>query len=257
MKIKCIFSSCLMLLMASIHTQAMIIDGTFTGKVTHVTDLGASDTEYTQYWQDDVVNTAISGSFWYNTDLAPGNSSATPNQAVHTSAGDFLSPWLGINISIGGKVVDISNSIPAGLDIVKPEKTVVFEDYQRPVNRDDSDYFAIADVSNASNSAGDYDYKWVTLTVREPILNMVNGTSLEQEFRWVNINDRDFISLGYFNVKGLAGTEKFDAYASLKLSSLSLSIRNEATVPEPSPIMLLVVGLFALGLRILKLNRGL
>lgn len=221
-----------------VHTQAVIIDGKFTGLVQYVTDLGVGDSEYSLFWERNIIGEKVSGSFWYDTDLAPGNSAMQPNQAVHATEGSFAKEWVGIEILIGGKQVDISHSIPTGLDILHREEAVVLEDFVRPINWDDSDYFAVADVSRASNSAGDYDYKWVTIRIEEPEINIVNGIGLEQEFSWVNIGDRDRVSMGFFNVAGIMGSEKFDAYAFFRLSTLSTTIRPGMPIPEPSSFML-------------------
>lgn len=224
--------------MFPVHTQAVIIDGKFTGLVQYVTDLGVGDPEYSPFWERNIIGEKVSGSFWYDTDLAPGNSAMQPNQAVHATEGNVAKEWVGIEILIGGKQVDISRSIPAGLDILHREEAVVLEDFERPINWDDSDYFAVADVSRATNDKGDYDYKWVTIRIEEPEINIVNGIGLEQEFSWVNIGDRDRVSMGFFNVVGIMGSEKFDAYAFFQLSTLSTSIRTSMPVPEPSSFML-------------------
>ncbi len=244
-----------LLFIIPVHVKATIIDGTFTGVVQYQDDMSTWNSEYSSYWKSNIVGEAIFGTFWYDTDLAPSNGSAIANQSVHATEGNSAKEWIGIKVSIGGNMIDISNSIPSGLDTFHREEAVVIEDFARPVNWDDTDYFAIADVSRASNSAGDYDYKWLTLRVEEPEINVVDGIHLEQEFSWLNVGDRERVSLGLFNVNGFMNGEKFDASASLKLSSLSTSIRDSVSVPEPPSIVLLGLGLFAFALRFLKVHR--
>jgi hypothetical protein len=243
------------LFVMSFHAEAVIIDGKFTGVVKYLSDMSTWNSEYSPYWKSTTAGEAVFGTFWYDTDLAPGNSSEVTNQSVHATVGNSAKEWIGIKIFIGGKMVDISHSIPSGLDILHREESIAIEDFARPVNWNDRDYFGIADVSSASNSAGDYDYKWLTLRVEEPDINIVNGTSLEQEFSWVNIGDRDRVSLGLFNVKGFINGEMFDASASLKLSSFSTSIRNNVLVSEPLSIVLFGLGLFVLTSRRLMSDR--
>lgn len=238
------------------HAQAVIIDGKFTGVVNYLDDMSTWNSEYSPYWNSMTAGEAIFGTFWYDTDLAPGNSSDVNNQSVHASVGNSAKEWIGIEIFIGGRMVSISHSIPSGLDILHREESIAIEDFARPVNWSDTDFFGIADVSSASNSAGDYDYKWLTLRVEEPDINVVDGISLQQEFSWVNIGDRERVSLGLFNVKGSLNGEMFDASASLKLSSLSTSIRNSTSVPEPSSVILFGLGLLAFVLRLSKSDRN-
>ncbi|PUA30621.1 MAG: hypothetical protein B0W54_09160 [Cellvibrio sp. 79] len=241
--------------LAVTHAQAVIIDGEFTGVVKYQDDMSTKDSGYIPYWESNIVGEAIHGTFWYDTDLAPADSSDTPNRSLHTTVGNSAKEWVGIKIFIGGKMVDISHSIPTGLDILHREETVVFEDFEQPANWDNSENFSLADVSSASNSAGDYDYKWLTIRAWEKERNVVDGIDLEQEFSWVNINEREFVSLGLFNVRGFMNGEKFDASASLKLLSLSTSVRDSVRVPEPSSLLLFALGLFCLLARILMIDR--
>jgi hypothetical protein len=252
MKIKYAIGLCL-IFCVPLYSQAVIIDGKFTGTVQYQDDMSTWNQTYNPYWKSNIVGTAIFGTFWYDTELAPANSSNLINQSIHETVGNSAQEWLGIKIFIAGTLVDVSHSFPLDLDILHREEAVVIEDFTRPVNWDDTDYFAIAYVSSASNSAGDYDYKWVTLRIEEPEIDFVNGVGLQQEFNWVNTGDRERVSLGLFNVKGSRNGEMFDASASLKLSTLNTSIRKSVPVPEPLPLGLLGLGLFVLVLRRLKL----
>lgn len=246
---KCIVKF-LLFFVLPLHAHAVIIDGKFTGVVQFVDDTSTWDSEYSSYWKRNIVGEAVYGDFWYDTDLAPTDSSDVPNRSLHTTVGNSVKEWVGIKIFIGGELVDISNSIPAGLDILHREETVVFEDFMRPINWDDRENFGIADVSSARNSVGDYDYKWVTIRAWERQRNILDGISLEQEFSWVNIDSRERVSLGLFNVNGSMAGKKFDASASFKLLSISTEIRKD--VPESSSIALLVFGLFAFTMSLLK-----
>ena len=239
----------------SFHSEAVIIDGKFTGVVLNLEDMSRWNSEYSPYWKSSAAGEEVFGTFWYDTDFAPKNSSYIVNQSVHATVGNVAKEWIGVQIFIGGKMVDISHSIPPELDILHREESIAIEDFARPANWTDKDYFGIADVSSASNSRGEFDYKWLTLRIEESDINIVNGTSLEQEISWVNVGDRDRVSLGLFNVKGYMDGRLFDASASLKLSSLSTSIRGHVPLFESSSIILFGIGIVVLTLRLLTVQR--
>lgn len=242
------FLSCLVVGL-SLNANAVIIDGTFKGTVLGVGDNGDNNNPYYQnFFSDNLVGENFSGSFWYDTDLAPANM-GTNGQWRFTENTN----WIGITFNIDGKTLN-PNDIPAGFTQSDVWEMHNIADYNGYTGIRDfvPEYFGIRkDVAATNGSYSSYQFGGISFI--DNIIPYINANSLIQDFTW---HDDGKTYENWDNIPGLALYNYTDdspdnlIYASFagRLSEITVSPRS-AEVPEPSAIILLGLGLVTLSLR--------
>lgn len=232
------------LLSASTICHAVIIEGTFNGKVTEAQDGNDSDSSYVDVWNGDIQGKTISGSFWYDTSLAPGNTANpnTPNEAIYFKRSD----WLGITFNIDGKTFDVSHDNPASLPPSYVVDVVTIDNHVPAENGDSQENFMVSDSVERGVEGENFETREGMVAFSDSILSVLDGIGLEQEFDWNNHDEWPFAGTGYFSFFSQVNGQLAFANASMNLSDIHAKVRNQTVVPEPSSLILFGLGLLVL-----------
>jgi len=223
------FFSAIFLFMASISTNAVIVDIDYRGWV----GLDYSDEGI---WSKDMWQSEVTGKFWYDTELAPARGPVYPDYPDSYSYRSETNSWLNMVIYIDGKVIDISKPEGVGSGIVKS-----LEEINLNVT---GDYFGINKETVEGDLSGDYLLKLVDIRLNS-ITDLIQSGSLEQNFSW---NEDSCCSDMYFVLIGSTNGKEHRSTMELAITSLTATVRT-ADVPEPSSFSLIFLGIIAIILR--------
>lgn len=242
MKINIVFKSLLLALsLISIHSQAVIIEGHFTGNIRSFEN-GTEDGKFTGYWDNVFVGSVVSGSFWYDTDKAPANTSVADDYAEYRS---YTDEWMGSNFTVDGKTYFISDHVPLDRYTIESEGFNLFDlettpDYPYPAR----EIFYLWD--NISSGGHDGGYKGIGLAVevsRED-KTLLDGLGIVQTFDWYNLGDPTTYAQAYISLGDSTANEMRTSNAWIDISEIHVRIKNAVPVPEPSALLLFIfVGL--------------
>jgi hypothetical protein len=231
----------------SMCSHAVIIEGTFGGIVSEAQDGNDFDSSYVDIWKGNLVGKSVTGSFWYDTDLAPGNTANpnTPNEAIYFKR----SNWLGITFNIDGKVFDISNDNPYSLRASYIVDVVTIDNHVLATNGDNQENFMVSDSVERGTEGGNYELREGMVAFSDSLIDVMDGIGLVQEFEWTNHNEWPFAGTGYFSFFSSINGQLSFANASMNISDIHAKVRNQVSIPEPSTVMLMAIGLLSLALR--------
>jgi hypothetical protein len=227
--------------------HAVIVDGTFKGTVISVGDNGDNNNPYfVDFFSSNVVGSDFSGSFWYDTDLAPVNTGTTGQWRFteHTN-------WLGVTFNVDGKTLNASN-IPDGFTQTNSLEIHNIADVNGYTGIHDfnPEYFGIREFINSANGDFTSDQS-AGISFLDSIIPSLSGNSLIQDFTWhdegavyEDWDDIPALAL-YFNANTLPGN-LINAGLAARLSEITVSPRTQVSVPEPSALILIVIGVAAL-----------
>jgi hypothetical protein len=247
---------CLFIVSLSLSTQAVIIDGTFKGTVMEVSDNGDNDNPYFQdFFSSNLIGQSFTGSFWYDTDLAPVNQGTTGQWRTTENTN-----WLGITFNVDGKALNPAVA-PSGYTQTSTWETQNIGEINWGTGIHDftQEFFGVREDGLATD--GTYTSSQMAgITFLDAIIPSLSGNSLLQDFTWhddgayyENWDDIPGLAL-YFNDTKYSG-ESIGVGLAARLSEITVSPRIQAEVPEPSAIMLLGFGLIALIIRQRKISR--
>lgn len=239
LKIFFILSTCI-----ALPSHAVIIEGNFKGTVAFSLD-GDPGFGYTKVWSGDIVGTAASGSFWYDTDEVPINTATAPNTAFHNG---FTNDWLHIIMNVDGKTFDISDSDPSAENVSDHELLWIYN-HEADVNGSNIEMLYLSDSTRVGDFSGDYFYKSAIVEFYSYDYPVLDGTDIIQEFSWTDTGDPNYIAQAYFVTGGIMNGQKTYGSASLSISEFNVSIKDDVAVPEPSSAIMLILGLLYLGWR--------
>lgn len=227
----------------SATASAVIIEGKFTGTIAWTTDCeilppGTPGT-CSLLWENDPAGSIASGSFWYDTDLAPPDTSPMETYGLYFT---YTNAWVNMSMDIGGKHFDFSDSSTVNDEMWDVEHISVVDNYKPEPDGSELQSLTISDKTSSGHFDGDFITKGMTLyltTWEQPILS---GTSLIQEYAWQENGNllQGFVS---FHYQSLLGDDLKYADAWINLTDFTMNIRS---VPEPSSFVLfalMVVGM--------------
>ena len=249
---KYVLRSVLSILMASmaLGAQAVIIDGTFKGTVMNVSDNGDNNNPYFQdFFSANLEGQSFTGSFWYDTDLAPANAGTTGQWRTTENTN-----WLGLTFNVDGKIL---NSAVLSEGFVQSGTLEIHNigeiDWGTGIHDFTQEYFGVREFITATNGSF-LSEQSAGITFLDAIIPSLSGNTLVQDFTWYddgatyeNWDDIPGLAL-YFN--HTEGANK-DIYVGLaaRLSEITVSPRGQASVPEPSALLLFGLGVVALLIR--------
>lgn len=235
--------------MAPAVTHAIVIEGNFKGVVTAAQDASDSDSDsnHRNIWNSDIVGETVSGSFWYDTIRAPGNTANpnTPNEAIYFSR----SNWVGVTFHIGGETFDISYGNSANLPGMDVVDVVIMSDHTLAQNGDDSEGIGISDQTTFGDEANEYEALTGFLSFYEPVVNVLNGIGLEQQFHWIKLEDSLSMGNGFFETRSFYNGQYGYGMAEMNISEIYAKVRDVTAVPEPSTLLLFGLAFVVFSLR--------
>ena len=226
--------------LAATNAHAVIIEGSFNGTVKSFTN-GAEDVNIDGYWDNVSEGSFASGSFWYDTEKAPQNSSDFTTSSFYQS---YTDNWMGSQFSIDGKTFNISD-LPLLGGYVLPSEGVWLFDFQPDVDDSTQERFNLFDNISTGDYAGGNASIGFGVDISSYEKPLINGLGIQQEFDWYNTGDPTFYGEAYVSVATVVGDIRKEGSAFINIDEFHLKIKNEANVPEPSPIVLLLLGMFA------------
>jgi|GEM_PF-2947287 len=224
------FLGATLLSIASTCANAVIIDIDYRGWV----GLEYYDDEL--WWGKPMWQSEVTGKFWYDTELAPARPPVHPDYPNLYSYRSETNSWINMTMYIDGKVIDISKS-----EIGQPESVKGVEEIYVDA---DTDYFRIVDQTIEGDPSGDYLFKRVDIRLNS-ITDLIQNDGLEQSF---SRDENSCCSDMYFIIHGRENGIAYRSTMELAITSLTATIR-PASVPEPSSLSLIFVGMVALAFR--------
>lgn len=222
------------------NASAVIIEGSFNGTVTSFTN-GFEDLGLAGYWDNVSEGSLASGSFWYDTEKAPMNNSDFTTSSFYQS---YTDSWMGSRFNIDGKTYEIS-ALPLLERYVLQSEGIWLFNFEPSIDNSTKERFTLFD----NISTGDFDRGHSSIGLNVEITSeekpLLNGLGVRQEFDWYDIGDPTSYGQAYFSLGTITNTERKSSTAWIDISEFHLHIKNTASVPEPSPLLLLLSGVFA------------
>ena len=236
MKINIIFKSLLLtLIVISLHSQAVIIEGNFTGTVRSFQN-GTEDGTFTGYWDNVSVGSIVSGSFWYDTDKAPTDSAIGDHYSEYRS---YTDEWMGSNFTIDDKTYFISDHVPLDGYVMESEGFNLFDlettpEYPHPA----TEIFYLWDNITSGGNAGGYKAVGLMVEVSKENKTLLDGLGIIQEFNWYDMNDPTTYAQAHFYLADSSADEMRESNAWIDISEIRVHRKNAIPVPEPSTLFL-------------------
>ena len=231
----------------SMQTNAVIIEGVFTGNVVYANDC-LDDTaspvaNCTPLWNDNPGGTVATGSFWYDTELAPLDDSPAESMGHYFT---YSNTWLHAFLNIGGKTFDISDSaIPSAEAPGDVETMLLIDDFETASNGMEKQAILMTDKTTSIKENGDYVSQYLNISLETWEQRILNGVSLIQENAWID-NGNLLQGGGSFGFKSLSDQQLQVASAYISYTDFSMKIKNSVSIPEPSSLPLLCLAMLAL-----------
>lgn len=233
---KLFFSACSSLLLAlPPSAQAVIVDGTFKATV-----IAAEATE--NLWSN-INGDTISGTFSYRTDAFESSTTNGSQTKYFNNRNNFV--YLTFNIA--GHFFDISRDYAQSLEPESLTDVVELRDGDAGDAVNEHDYFHLLDIVYLGAENSGYARTTGEIYFFDNIANVINGTGLEQEFKWISAGTDDSGGYGTFHYNRGLNESYAAAYVSLNITEVTASIRR--AVPEPAPLLLLSTALLGIAVR--------
>ena len=235
------------LLLSSLGAQAGLVTGTFSGVILASEDRDGQDGSG-GVWNGDITGQTFTAKVWWSTDL-PENGFASAGRGGYGSETNGL---LGLEYTIDGKTFVVSKNDYPGMKsrYVDLPEFLVIENPSDETTDDENIY--VADSNFYERANGDYMQKRSNLG----LVNMqvgLEGIGLEQDFSYIAPTDENY-SYAYLFLDGWVNGESINAMAYMQINEFELST-TAASVPEPSSLALVGMGMLALGWRRRRQNK--
>ena len=243
MKIKFFFKSLLLVLVLTpMHSQAVIIEGHFTGNVRSFEN-GTEDGTFAGYWDNVSVGSVVSGSFWYDADKAPANISTSNDYSEYRS---YTDEWMGSNFTIDGKTYYISDHVPLDRYVIESEGINLFDlettpDYPYAAR----EIFNLFDNISSGGHQGGYRAIGLMVEVSKEDKTLLDGLGIVQEFDWYDVDDPTSYAQAYITLGDSTSNEMRTSDAWIDISEIHVRTKNTTIVPEPSSLILFIFIAFA------------
>ncbi|WP_039917843.1 hypothetical protein [Cellvibrio mixtus] len=224
----------------ALNAQAIIIEGGFRGTITSFLD--GDEDKYDGYFDEDLLGTEVSGSFWYDVDKAPGSIRGTPTNQSYES---YTNNWLTLVVNINGKVLSPSVEIK---EPFWPSLLIEGVNYTNDDIGDGSNIEAIYLYEQNIYVYGDtpdYTTMGISLGIMNWGKHLLSGLGLVQELQWEAGPDTyGYVSIGMQDEHEI-GRSKASAI-DITLEEFFIRKRSVANVPESPSIYLLLIGALSL-----------
>ncbi len=230
------------------NANALIIEGKFTGRV-----MGASECinlhadrvgECSPLWEESPEGSIASGSFWYDVDIAPPDTSPMENYGLYFT---YTNEWVNMFIDIGGKHFDISDSSTINDEMWDVEHVSIVDQKKIVPDGFEIQSLTMTDKTSSGSFTGNFITKSLRLSLETWEIPIIRGTSLIQEYTWQENGDNLQGSVS-FDYESVIDSDIKSVNTWIKLSDFSMNVRRES-VPEPSSFALFVLTIFVLGAR--------
>lgn len=237
---------------SALPVSAVIVEGTFKGTIYDAWDYhdGSPTNPYpVDFWSGDLTGKSLSGSFWYDTDLMPSNSGTTGT--IRTSE---TNNWMNITFSIDGKTLDVSK-IPDNLPTrYAYEILAVDEEGYMGAREPNTSQFDMVDFALSGDDTVRH-WQHGGLAFLEGILPL-DGSNVIQEFSWKDDGTEypdplDYPGLAYYYTSSYSNDWEIIAEARARITEFTIGVK-AASVPEPSSLLLIMMGIAGVALRSLR-----
>ena len=223
------------------NAYAVIIEGSFNGTVRSFTN-GAEDVDLAGYWDNVIEGSAASGSFWYDTEKAPQNTSDFTTSSFYQS---YTDTWMGSTFNIDGKTFNISELPLLNGNALQSEGVWLFN-FEPDIDQSTQERFYLFDNITSDDYPSGYASIGLMVSITSYEKPLLNGLGIKQEFDWYDVSDPTSIGESYISIATIVGDTRKEGSAWIDINEFHLNIKNKVDVPEPSPILLLLLGIFAL-----------
>lgn len=238
----------------SLSVHAAIIEGTFKGTIFSAWDYhdGSPSNPYpVDFWSGDMTGKLFSGSFWYDTDLAPSNSGTTGT--IRTSE---TNNWMNFTFFIDGKTLDVSR-IPDNLPTRYAYEILAVDEHGYMGAREPAT--SQFDMVDFALSGDDTVRHWQHggLAFLEGVLPL-DGSNVIQQFSWKDSGEEhsdplDYPGLAYYYTSSYSNDWEIIAEARARITEFTIGVK-DVTVLEPHALALLLLGIVSISLRYIRLR---
>lgn len=232
------FLACAILLFST-HSQAVIIEGKFNGTVWSYWD-DYDDTAWSGYWDEDIFGTSASGSFWYDTEKAPGNLSSSKTSAQYRS---LTNEWMDFSFTIGGRTFRVSD-LDTSLENDSLLEMITIQDFTLANDASVLERFFLSKNISTYSGVAQRGIR-ASVEIYDYTETMVSDLGLIQDIDWTDVGWPSY-GRAYFSMLDYVGSEGIQALGWIEISSFQLKEKNSAHLPEPSLLWLLLSGFMIL-----------
>jgi hypothetical protein len=233
-------------------SEAIIVQGTFGGTVINAGDDSSEYPSYTNFWNEDPINKSMSGRFQYDTDLAPPMRLSSENIASYFNDNPAQPDWLTLEFFIDGRWLNVASNHSDGFETIEATQIVGIIDIDDPTLWAHGNYFDLLDLQVRENAAGKIESTYMHIGIMDPLLDIIHGLDLTQEFSWTKGGHADW-GTGTYQVVGEKNGQPYSAWAVIDISTLTIA-PVYTSIPEPSSFYLIAIGLLSFAIRFNRLN---
>lgn len=232
----------LVALLLATNAYAVIIEGNFQGTVRFYSD-DYEESAWSGYWDQDIAGTTATGSFWYDTDKAPGNISTHPTSSQFRSN---TNEWMDFSFTISAKTFTVSDLDTSGGNSSSLE-LLTLQDFVPSIDGSSLERFFLS-KSMSFYSGSIQRSIHGSIQIYEYNESLLDDLGLAQEFDWLYSGGKSY-GRANFRMLDYLGSNGKAAMGWIEIDEIHVKAKNSVGVPEPSPFVILIVGFVALFLK--------